>query len=56
MELYPYQKKAIEDLRKSFAKGAQRVVLCLPTGGGKCLSGGTEVIMSNGRPKKVAVS
>lgn len=53
MELYPYQKKAIEDLRKSFAKGAQRVVLCLPTGGGKCLSGGTEVIMSNGRPKKV---
>jgi len=37
MELYPYQKQAIEDLRKSFAKGAQRVVLCLPTGAGKSI-------------------
>lgn len=37
MELYSYQKQAIEDLRKAFAKGAKRVVLCLPTGAGKSI-------------------
>lgn len=37
IDLRPYQKKAIEELRQAFQKRAQRVVLCLPTGAGKSI-------------------
>lgn len=32
-----YQIRAIEDVKKSFKKGNKRIILCLPTGGGKTL-------------------
>ena len=35
MRLRPYQEKAICDVRAKFATGAKRVLLIIPTGGGK---------------------
>jgi superfamily II DNA or RNA helicase len=35
IDLRPYQQKTIESLRNSMKKGNKRLILCLPTGGGK---------------------
>lgn len=35
LELRPYQKEAIHQLREAFKAGHERIVLCLPTGAGK---------------------
>src|SRR5690606_11145999 len=35
MELRPYQTDAISQIREAFSQKKRRVVLCLPTGGGK---------------------
>jgi superfamily II DNA or RNA helicase len=35
IELYDYQKKYIDQLRQSMAKGNKKIVLCAPTGSGK---------------------
>ncbi len=35
MELYPYQEKAIEDIRYYFRKGGKACIFVAPTGGGK---------------------
>lgn len=38
MNLRPYQIKAVEEVRRKWAEGAQRVCLCLPTGAGKSIT------------------
>ncbi len=35
LKLYPYQNKAVDDIRLSYQKGNRAPLLCLPTGGGK---------------------
>jgi superfamily II DNA or RNA helicase len=35
IQLRPYQQKTIQSLRNSMKKGNKRLILCLPTGGGK---------------------
>ena len=35
MELRPYQRKALVEIREAFAQKNKKVVYCLPTGGGK---------------------
>ena len=52
-ELRPYQIDAINLLKKSILAGNRRVVLALPTGGGKCLGLGTPIIMADGSIKPV---
>ena len=53
IKLYDYQNKAVKDIRSEFKEGKKSVIFVLPTGGGKCLAAGTEVVMYNGNVKKV---
>ena len=53
LSLRPYQNKAIEDIRAFFNAGGRSCILQAPTGAGKCLAPGTEIIMFSGEIKKV---
>lgn len=53
MKLRPYQTDLIDRVRKSMQDGNRRVLLQLPTGGGKCLGFGTPVLMFDGTIKSV---
>jgi len=53
IQLRPYQQNAVAELRKHFAAKKNRVVLCLPTGAGKCLAKDTPVLMFDGTIKPV---
>lgn len=46
--LRPYQRTAVEALRGCIRKGAKRVMVCAPTGSGKCLGLGTKVMRFDG--------
>lgn len=46
--LRDYQRRAIDDLRRSYTSGHRAPCLVLPTGGGKCLGIGTPVLMFDG--------
>ena len=41
LELRPYQVETIEQLRDALRKGYKRIILCAPTGAGKCHPAGT---------------
>lgn len=47
--LRPYQVKLDERIRDLVRRGRRRILLQLPTGGGKCLGKGTPVLMFDGR-------
>lgn len=47
MNLRPYQEKLIADMRAAWAAGAQNVLACLPTGGGKTVTF-SHLVKSNG--------
>ena len=51
-ELRDYQQKAIENLRASIASGNKRVVLQVPTGGGKTAIAGSIVASALGKGRK----
>ena len=53
--LYPFQTEAIESLRVAARAGHHRIILCAPTGSGKCLGEGTDVLMADGREMPVAL-
>ncbi len=53
MKLRDYQQKGVNDIRNEYIRGNHAPLFVLPTGGGKCLAKGTEVIMLNGETKKV---
>ena len=48
LELYPFQTEAIESLRVAARSGNRRIILCAPTGSGKCLGEGTLILMADG--------
>ena len=52
ISLRPYQIEAVQLLRDGFRKH-KRIILCLPTGAGKCLAEDTPVLMYDGKIKKV---
>ena len=37
INLYPYQEKAVNELRQALKRGSKRMVLCSPTGSGKTI-------------------
>ena len=49
--LRPYQCELIEKVRDEIRKGRKRIIICAPTGSGKCLGKGTPVLMFNGTIK-----
>ena len=53
--LYPFQTEAIESLRVAARAGHHRIILCAPTGSGKCLGEGTDVLMADAREMPVAL-
>jgi DNA repair protein RadD len=53
LELRPYQKEAIDALRKAFACGSRRTLLQLPTGGGKTIVAAEIVRLSTGKGKRI---
>lgn len=53
-ELRPYQKNGLDDLRKSFANGNKRVVMYLPTGGGKTVMAEHIIRSATAKGKRVA--
>lgn len=55
MKLRHYQEKAIEEIRRHYAKGTKRVLLHLATGGGKTLTFCTIIKMSAARGKRCLV-
>lgn len=55
MKLRPYQKETVKGIKKSFAKGNKRVVMCLPTGGGKTVVFSHMASEAQKRGKKVLV-
>ena len=54
MQLRPYQKQAVEQIREAFTT-TKRVVLCLPTGAGKTVVFSEIVRRTLERGKKVAI-
>ena len=48
LELYSFQTEAIESLRVAARSGNRRIILCAPTGSGKCLGEGTLILMADG--------
>ena len=48
IDLRDYQKDAIDELNKQWANGKKRLILCAPTGSGKCLGVGTPVMLASG--------
>ena len=52
MQLRPYQAELIKKTARSL-KEHRRVIMCAPTGSGKCLGKGTPVLMYNGSIKPV---
>ena len=53
IQLRPYQAKADNEVVEAWRAGKKRVLLQLPTGGGKCLVKGTPVLMFDGSIKPV---
>lgn len=53
ISLRPYQAKADAEVVEAWRAGKKRVMLQLPTGGGKCLVKGTPVLMLDGSVKPV---
>jgi superfamily II DNA or RNA helicase len=53
IQLRPHQTKGIALARDAFREGHRRVLVVLPTGGGKCLGRGTPVLMFDGTTKAV---
>lgn len=53
MELRPYQVESSNLIRMAFRNGKKRVILCLPTGSGKCLAKNTPILMFDGNIKPV---
>ena len=53
VSLRPYQSVGVNGIRQSFGAGNKAVVYVLPTGGGKCVSAGTPVIMYDKTTKLV---
>jgi len=53
IQLRPYQAKADAEVVEAWRAGKKRVLLQLPTGGGKCLVKGTPVLMFDGSIKPV---
>lgn len=53
IHLRPYQAKADAEVVEAWRAGKKRVLLQLPTGGGKCLVKGTPVLMFDGSIKPV---
>ncbi len=51
--LRPFQATAIESVRRVLRSGARRVLLCLPTGGGKTLTAGAIIMSSQAKAKRV---
>lgn len=49
IHLRPYQERGIAQVRAEIARGTRRVLMVLPTGGGKCLGRGTPVLRYDGR-------
>ena len=45
LELRPYQLDAIERIRDLIRQGKKNIILCAPTGSGKCLGRGTPFLM-----------
>lgn len=52
-QLRDYQQKGVSDIRNAYVRGYRAPLYVLPTGGGKCLAHGTEVLMFNGTVKQV---
>jgi superfamily II DNA or RNA helicase len=50
--LRDYQERAILQLRDCVVNGLKKVIMVLPTGGGKCLGKGTNVLLYSGETKK----
>lgn len=48
LALRPYQRSAIDALRREYSQGRRAPLLCLPTGAGKCLGIGTPVLRYDG--------
>lgn len=55
IELYEYQEKYINELRKNIAKGKRRLILCAPTGSGKTVMFSYMVSQAKAKGKKVIV-
>ncbi|MCA1806666.1 MAG: hypothetical protein LC687_02210, partial [Actinobacteria bacterium] len=53
LDLRPYQTDLIDRVRASMNAGNRRVLMQLPTGGGKCLRFDTPVLMYDGTIKPV---
>ena len=53
IQLRPYQKELVENIRKSWKKGNKHVIMQLSTGGGKCLGKDTPILMYDGSIKLV---
>ena len=51
--LRDYQQAAVDDVRAAFAAKRWPVLFVLPTGGGKCLARGTQVLMFDGTTRPV---
>ena len=44
-----YQDNAVKMVDQHWNEGVRRVMLCAPTGAGKCLAQGTPVLLHDGR-------
>lgn len=53
VELRPYQARSIEEVRTLIRAGKRRIILCLPTGGGKTLTSGAIIVGSQLKGTKV---
>jgi len=52
-QLRPYQEQAVEQIRQLVREGMRNILLCAPTGAGKCLGYDTPVLMFDGSIKPV---
>jgi DNA repair protein RadD len=53
VELRPYQSRSIESIKQVLRAGSRRVLLCLPTGGGKTLTSGAIILGAIAKGKRV---
>lgn len=55
LSLRPYQVEATDRIRQSFGAGQRKVIICLPTGGGKTVVFSSIVAQTAARGKRVAI-
>ena len=54
LSLYPFQEEAINNLRQRIRDGHKHIILCAPTGAGKCHPRGTMILLADGTEIDIA--